>query len=73
MMIGDFTDLAQRVERLTIDRRDPERFFLERSEIVDALRRLARESAQMERRRREAAPAAAARRPQSTLQREPTC
>lgn len=35
-------ELAARVQRLTIDRRDPERFHEERSEIAHALRCLAR-------------------------------
>lgn len=35
--------LAERVRRLTPDHRDPERFFIERSEVADMLRRLARE------------------------------
>lgn len=34
-------DLANRVGRLTIDRHDPERFHVDRSEIVADLRRLA--------------------------------
>jgi len=37
------TDIADAVQRLTPDRRDPERFHAEKSEIVAALRRLARE------------------------------
>lgn len=37
--------LARRVDRLTVCRRDPEAFFIERSEIVFALRRLSREVA----------------------------
>ncbi len=32
-------EMARRVERLTISRRDPEAFFVERSEIADALRK----------------------------------
>jgi hypothetical protein len=35
-------ELAARVDRLTIQRRDPEAFFVERSAIVGDLRRLAR-------------------------------
>lgn len=35
--------LAHRVRRLTVDRRDPERFFEDRSEIEAELRRLALE------------------------------
>lgn len=35
-------DLAARVDRLTVHRRDPERFFEERSEIAAQLRALAR-------------------------------
>jgi len=34
--------LASRVARLTISRRDPESFFIERSEIANELRRIAR-------------------------------
>lgn len=34
-------DLAARVGRLTVDRRDPERFHQEKSDLVDELRRLA--------------------------------
>ena len=37
--------LARRVRCLCPDRRDPERFHLDKSEIVAALRRLAREIA----------------------------
>jgi hypothetical protein len=33
--------LASRVARLTISRRDPESFFIERSEIANELRRIA--------------------------------
>jgi hypothetical protein len=36
-------DLARRVARLSPDRRDPERFFEERSDLVAELRKLARE------------------------------
>lgn len=36
-------DLARRVERLAPHHRDPERFHLDKSEIVAELRRLARE------------------------------
>lgn len=32
-------EIACRVERLTISRRDPEAFFVERSEIANALRK----------------------------------
>jgi hypothetical protein len=35
-------ELANRVDRLTIQRRDPEAFFVERAAIVGDLRRLAR-------------------------------
>lgn len=35
-------DLARRVGRLSPSRHDPERFFVERSEIEDELRRAAR-------------------------------
>lgn len=37
------SDLANAVQRLTIDRRDPEKFHADKSEIVAALRRIARE------------------------------
>ena len=37
----DLADLARRVERLRLSHRDPEAFFAERSDIADALRRLA--------------------------------
>lgn len=33
-------DLARRVQRLTPDRRDPERYHVEKSEIAAAIRRL---------------------------------
>ena len=32
-------DIARRLDRLTISRRDPDAFFEERSELVEALRR----------------------------------
>ncbi|WP_414146055.1 hypothetical protein [Acetobacter indonesiensis] len=35
-------DLANAVQRLTIDRCDPEKFHQDKSEIVAALRRMAR-------------------------------
>lgn len=35
-------DLAQRVVRLSPDRRDPEQFHMEKAELAHALRRLAR-------------------------------
>lgn len=35
-------ELAFRVQRLMISHRDPERFFVERSDIADEMRRLAR-------------------------------
>lgn len=35
-------DLANAVQRLTIDRRNPEKFHMDKSEIVAALRRMAR-------------------------------
>lgn len=41
----DVADLVIAVQRLTPDRRDPERFHIEKSEIVAALRRLAKEMA----------------------------
>lgn len=37
------TELANRVRRLSPDRRDPERFHLDKSEIERGLRQLARE------------------------------
>jgi hypothetical protein len=39
---NDLTALAHRVERLTVSRTNPESFFVEKSEIAHALRRLAR-------------------------------
>lgn len=36
-------DLSSQVGRLSVDRRDPERFFVERSEVQAELRRLAGE------------------------------
>ena len=39
---GDLTDIANAVQRLTIDRRNPEKFHMDKSEIVAALRRMAR-------------------------------
>ena len=36
--------LAGQVARLTPDRRDPERFHIQKSEIVNTLRRMAREA-----------------------------
>ncbi|HQT86803.1 hypothetical protein [Acidiphilium rubrum] len=36
-------ELAARVQRLAPDRRDPERYYCEKSEIAAALRRLARD------------------------------
>jgi hypothetical protein len=39
---GRLNDLANAVQRLTIDRRDPEKFHMDKSEIVAALRRMAR-------------------------------
>jgi hypothetical protein len=41
-MVDQVRELAARVDRLTIQRRDPEAFFVERSAIVGDLRRLAR-------------------------------
>lgn len=41
----DLIDIADAVQRLTVDRRDPERFHVEKSQIVAALRRIAREIA----------------------------
>ena len=37
-------DLANAVQRLTIDRRDPEKFHMDKSEIVAALRHMARKA-----------------------------
>lgn len=39
-LIDRLDDLACRVDRLTVHRHHPERFFEERSDIVDELRRL---------------------------------
>lgn len=39
-------DLARRVQRLSPDRRDPERYHAEKSEIAAELRRLARDTEQ---------------------------
>lgn len=39
---ADLEDLARRVDRLSPDHRDPERFHLDRSDIVAELRLLAR-------------------------------
>lgn len=39
---GNLNDLANAVQRLTIDRRNPEKFHMDKSEIVAALRRMAR-------------------------------
>lgn len=39
----ELRDLAERVRRLIPSRRDPERFFEERSEVEDTLRRMARQ------------------------------
>jgi hypothetical protein len=41
-MTNRLADIASRVARLTVDRRDPEKFFVDRSELAAALRRLAR-------------------------------
>ncbi len=38
----DLADLARRLARLAPDRRDPERYFMEKSEIIAALRRIAK-------------------------------
>ena len=43
--VSALSDLAHRVARLCPDHRNPERFHLDKSEIVAALRRLAREIA----------------------------
>lgn len=42
---GKLSEIAGQVARLSPDRRDPERFHLDKSEIVASLRRLAREIA----------------------------
>lgn len=39
---GRLAQLAVRVERLTVSRRNPEAFFIERSDIAEELRRAAR-------------------------------
>lgn len=39
-LVDDLDRIATRVDRLTVHGRDPERFFIERSDIVDDLRRL---------------------------------
>jgi hypothetical protein len=39
---GTLEDLAERVRRLSPDRRDPEQFHIEKSELAAELRRLAR-------------------------------
>lgn len=38
----DLLDLADQVARLSVSRHDPERFFIDRSEIAHRLRRMAR-------------------------------
>ena len=40
--LADLEEIAGRVQRLTIYRRDPERFFEDRSEIAHDIRKLAR-------------------------------
>lgn len=40
---GLLADLARQVDRLRPSHRDPERFHLDKSDIVDALRRAARD------------------------------
>lgn len=40
---SDLLDLADAVSRLTVSRHDPERFFIDRSEIAHRLRMAARE------------------------------
>ncbi len=37
----ELRELARRAQRLTVSRRDPERFFVEREEISAGLRRMA--------------------------------
>lgn len=39
-MIDELDRIAIKLDRLTVHHRDPERFFVERSDIVDELRRL---------------------------------
>lgn len=39
-LIDDLDRIAVKLDRLTVHHRDPERFFVERSDIVDELRRL---------------------------------
>lgn len=39
--VPDLSDLARRVERLRPSHRDPEAFHVEKSDIADALRRMA--------------------------------
>lgn len=39
-LVDDLDHIATRVDRLTVHGRDPERFFIERSDIVDDIRRL---------------------------------
>lgn len=41
-MAERLADIAHQVARLSIDRRNPERFFEDRSEIAHELRKLAR-------------------------------
>ncbi|MBB2163840.1 hypothetical protein HLH26_04685 [Gluconacetobacter sp. 1b LMG 1731] len=41
---GPLDDLARAVQRLIPDRRDPEKFHADKSEIVAMLRRMAREA-----------------------------
>ncbi|KQT53679.1 hypothetical protein ASG43_17740 [Aureimonas sp. Leaf454] len=44
LQADELRKLAERVARLTISRRDPHRFFEDRSEIAHDLRRLAEEA-----------------------------
>lgn len=39
-LVDDLDRIATRVDRLTVHGRDPERFFIDRSDIVDDLRRV---------------------------------
>lgn len=39
-LVDDLDRIAARVDRLTVHGRDPERFFIDRSDIVDDLRRV---------------------------------
>lgn len=43
-LAGSLADLARRVDRLTVSRRDPEAFHAEKSDIAYSLRRLSKEA-----------------------------